>query len=88
MAEVQTRWWGLVVSLDRSEGDFAATGIPVAGELLVLTVPLYGPLILAAIEAHKQWIGSRLGTEGVDLHLNWAGFLHWVETRGELKAAD
>jgi hypothetical protein len=87
--ELEARLWGAILHLDRSEGCFAATGVPAAGDLLLLTIPWpYGPAALAAVKLHKAWIGSRLGSEGVDLHFNWGGFMHWVETRGFVQPCD
>jgi hypothetical protein len=82
MATVQPRWWGVVVSLDREEGCFAATGSP-AGEALLNAIPVWGPLVWGIVKLHKQWIAANTGTEGVDLHFNWGGFLHYVGRRGD-----
>jgi hypothetical protein len=80
---IEFRWWGAVVSLDRSAGCFAAHGVPAAGDLVLLSIPPpWGPLVLIAVKAHKAWIASQMGANGVDLHLNWAGFVHWVGPRG------
>jgi hypothetical protein len=81
MATVQSRWWGVIVTLNREEGCFAATG-SAAGEALLNTIPVWGPLIWAAIKLHKLWIASNTGTDGVDLHFNWLGFLQYVGRRG------
>jgi hypothetical protein len=81
--EIQFWWWGANISLDRTTACFAAKGIPQAGDLLLLTIPPpWGPLALVAVKAHKAWIHAQMGTAGVDLHFNWAGFLHWVGPRG------
>jgi len=85
MATVQPRWWGVVVSLNREEGCFAATGSP-AGEALLNAIPVWGSIIWGAVKLHKQWIGANTGTDGVDLHFNWAGFLHYVARRGDYEA--
>jgi len=80
---VEVRWWGVIVSLDREWGCFAATGIPALEELIKSVVPSpFGDAVVAAIRWHKGWIGRNVGTDGLDLHFNWAGFLHWVEPRG------
>ncbi|MDL5159891.1 hypothetical protein [Actinomycetospora termitidis] len=81
MAEVEPRFWGLIVHLDQGEGCFAAQGVP-AGELALGAIPVWGPLILAAVKIHKAWIGANTGDQGVDLHFNWGGFLHFVGRRG------
>jgi hypothetical protein len=89
MPSVSVQWWGAVIGLDRSEGCFAATGVPEAGALILATVPQpYGAAVAAAVVIHKAWIGSQMGTEGVDLHLNWAGFVHWVQRRGDPMACE
>jgi hypothetical protein len=89
MPSVQFEWWGVRFLLDRSEGCFAATGVPELGDLLLLTIPPpYGPLALAAVKLHKKWIADNVGSEGVELHLNWAGFMHWVEPRGVREPCD
>lgn len=89
MASVRIEWFGGVVSLDRSEACFAAHGIPAAGELITATVALpWSALIVAAIALHKEWIASQMGRDGVDLSMNWAGFVHWVAPRGELQACE
>jgi hypothetical protein len=87
MAQVQTRWWGVIVSLNREEACFAATGIP-AGEVLLNAIPIWGPVIVIAVKFHKAWIGANTGTEGVDLHFNWAGFLHYVGRIGDYQPCD
>jgi hypothetical protein len=85
MASVEARWWGIIVSLNRGEGCFAATGIPAAEVLLNAIPPPFGQIVLVAIKIHKAWIGANVGAEGVDLHFNWGGFLHWVGSRGALQ---
>jgi hypothetical protein len=89
MAAVETRWWGVIVSLDRPGGCFAATGVPEAGDLLLLTIPApWGQIVLLAVKLHKAWIGANMGTDGVDLHFNWGGFLHFVAGRGEPQSCE
>ena len=89
MISVSVRWFGGVVSLDRPEACFAAHGIPAAGELIGATVALpWSAFIVAAIALHKEWIASQMGQDGVDLHMNWAGFVHWVAPRGDLRACE
>jgi len=83
MPEAEFKWWGLIVHLDRQEGCFAANGVPEAAALFALIPQPYGVAAAATVQLNKAWIGSRVGTEGVDLHFNWAGFMHWVEPRGE-----
>lgn len=83
MASGELRWWGAIVHLDREEGCFAVTGSP-AGEALLNAIPQpWGALVSLAVKMHKAWIGSNAGTEGVDLHFNWGGFLHYVGRRGD-----
>jgi hypothetical protein len=84
MATVQPRWWGVIVTLNREEACFAATGSP-AGEALLNTIPIWGPIIWAAVKLHKLWIASNTGTDGVDLHFSWLGFLQYVGRRGHFE---
>jgi hypothetical protein len=90
MPGIEMRWWGAVVHLDRYEGCLAATGVPAARDLLLQAIPPpYGPIVLAAVQQQKQLIGSRMGTEGVDLHFNWiGGFIHLVETKGQTQPCE
>jgi hypothetical protein len=83
MAQIRTNWWGLIVELNREEGCFVATGSPAGEALLNAIPPPWGQLVLLAVKVHKAWIGANTGTEGVDLHFNWAGFLHYVGRRGD-----
>ena len=83
MAEIATRWWGIIVSLNREEGCLAATGSREGEALLNAIPPPWGQLVLLAVKIHKFWIGSNAGTDGIDLHFNWAGFLHYVGRRGD-----
>lgn len=83
MAEVSPRWWGIIVSLNHEEGCFAATGVPGAEALFNAIPPPWGQIVLIAVRIHKAWIGANIGTDGVDLHFNWGGFLHYVGRRGE-----
>lgn len=82
MAKVKTRWWGVIVELDRDEACFAATGIDGYDYITGAIAPPWGALVVAAILVHKAWIGGNTGANGVDLHFNWAGFLHHVAQRG------
>jgi hypothetical protein len=86
MASVSTRWWGVIVSLNREEGCFAATGSPAGEALLNAIPPPWGQIVLLAVKVHKFWIGANMGTEGIDLHFNWGGFLHYVGRRGDPQA--
>src|SRR2546429_1730505 len=88
MPEFEFRWWGGIVHLDRQEGCFAATGVPEASLLFAAIPQPYGLAAAATVQLNKAWIGSRAGTEGVDLHFNWAGFMHWVETRCKPQACE
>ena len=81
--QLQFRWWGAIVSLNRDEGCFAASGLPEFGNFILLAIPPpWGEIVLAAVILHKSWIGGNMGTDGVDLHFNWGGTLHWVARRG------
>jgi len=85
--EVRFQWWDVIVSLDRTVGCFAASGRPEGEALIAAFVPPpWSAFAIAAIRAHKTWIGSRMGSEGVDLYFNWAGFIHRVEPRGHLQS--
>lgn len=84
---VEPRLWGVIVHLDREVGCWAATGLPQLELAIMAAVPSpFNVLVVAAIKLHKAWIGSRMGSNGVDLHISWAGFIHWVEPRGDLQA--
>ena len=83
--EVQVRWWGLIVSLDRSTGCAVAHGIPEAEALLNAIPPPWGQLVILGIRLQRALIASRMGAEGVDIHINWAGIVHWAEPRGPLQ---
>jgi hypothetical protein len=83
--EVQVRWWGLIVSLDRSTGCAVAQGIPEAEALLNIIPPPWGQLVILGIRLQRALIASRMGAEGVDVHINWAGIVHWAEPRGPLQ---
>ena len=83
MATVSTRWWGIIVSLNHEEGCFAATGSPAGEALLNAIPPPWGQIVLIAVKIHKAWIGANIGSDGVDLHFNWGGFLHYVGRRGD-----
>ena len=83
MARVRTNWWGLIVELNREEGCFVATGSPAGEALLNAIPPPWGQLVLLAVKVHKAWIAANTGTDGVDLHFNWGGFLHYVGRRGD-----
>jgi hypothetical protein len=85
MAQVQTRWWGVIVSLNREEACFAATGSPV-GEALLNSIPVWGQLIWLAVKVHKTWIAANTGTDGIDLHFSWAFVLHYVGRRGDYQS--
>jgi hypothetical protein len=83
MATLSTRWWGIIVSLNHEEGCFAATGSPAGEALLNAIPPPWGQIVLIVIKIHKAWIGANIGGDGVDLHFNWGGFLHYVGRRGD-----
>lgn len=85
MATVKTRWWGIIVELNRDEACFAATGIDGYDYLLLAIPPPWGEIVVVAVVAHKVWIGSNTGVDGADLHFNWAGFLHHVGRRGSFQ---
>jgi len=85
--QIEFRVWGAIVSLDRATGCFAASGFATEGEGLMLAAipPPFNLAAVLAVKLHKAWIGARMGTAGVDVHINWAGFVHWVEPRGSLQ---
>jgi hypothetical protein len=87
MAEIQPQIWGAIVSLNREEACFASRGLPEGEGLIMAAVPQpWGTLVVALVKLHKFLIGANVGTNGVDLHINWGGFLHHVARRGDLQA--
>jgi hypothetical protein len=84
---IRFNWWGAVVSLEREAACFAATGYPALGNLIMSFIPPpWNFVTMAAVNLHKYWIGAQMGSQGVDLHFNWGGFIHWVEPRGPRQA--
>jgi len=86
MASVKTRWWGVIVELNRDEACFAATGIDGYEYLMAAIPPPWNVIVVAAVKLHKIWIGRNVGTNGADMHFNWAGFLHNVKRRGPFQS--
>ena len=83
MASVSMRWWGGIVALDRNETcSLIWGGLPAAGATAALPGP-FNVIVPSVIIAHSVWINSQAGTEGADLHISWAGVLHWVVSRGD-----
>jgi hypothetical protein len=84
--EVQVRWWGLIVSLDRSTGCDIVQGLSEAEALLNAIPPPWKQLVILGLRLQRDLIASRMGAEGVELHINWAGIVHWAQPRGPLRA--
>jgi hypothetical protein len=83
MAEVSGRWWGIIASLNHEEVCGIATGSSADEVLLNAIPPPWGQIVLLSVKIHKAWIGANIGHDGVDLHFNWGGFLHYVGRRGD-----
>lgn len=77
MASVEPRYWGLILHLNRDEGCAVARGSKEAETLLLAIPEPFGSLVRSGIALHKAVIGMNTGTEGIDIHFNWAGFAHW-----------
>ena len=89
MAKVKTKWWGLVVNLNKRETCAVTTSTggaaAIAAGIGVSLNPI-GWLICAGIFAHKIWIHAMVGTKGVKLHFTWAGVLKNVKRRGSISS--
>jgi|tagenome__1003787_1003787.scaffolds.fasta_scaffold18072195_1 hypothetical protein len=88
MARCELRWWGAIVQLNHEEACFASTGSSTGEALLNAIPPPWGELVKLAVRLNKNWIRANVGTDGVDLHFNWAGFLHWVGRVGDAQPCE
>jgi hypothetical protein len=81
------RWWGFILHLDRATGCWAAQARPELEKLITGNVGNVWliQVILGAIALYKWWIGISLGTNGVQIHFNWFGVVHWIAPDGALR---
>jgi hypothetical protein len=79
---LEFRWWGVIVHLTREAACLAITGSPNFEQPLNEVPEPWRTFIRAAIAAYSWTIGDRIGVDGVDIHLNWFGFVHWIGPSG------
>jgi hypothetical protein len=80
---LEFRWWGVILHLNRDAACWAAANHPEMENLLNSIPEPWRTIVRGAIAVYKWLIGSLAGTEGVDIHFNWFGFVHWIGGRGE-----
>lgn len=75
---LEFRWWGIIVHLNRTAACWAAQSHPQFEQLLNSIPEPWQTFVRAAIAAYK-WV---MGTDGLDMHFNWFGFVHWLGPNG------
>ena len=83
MATYNTKWWGLVVKLNKDETCYVTTGALGATAISAAIGGFWGWFIAGVIFLHKMWIHGRVGVNGVGLHIAWSGHLIKVNRRGD-----
>lgn len=82
MASIVAEWWGLRLGLSHQEACFISSPSFSVEQLANLIPPPWGQMVAGVIVANKTWIRNNVGTSGEEIHLNWAGIIHWVGRRG------
>ena len=77
-------WWGARLSLNREAGCWASISHPEFEKLLDAIPEPWRTIVKVAIGAHKWLINKRMGSEGIYIDFNWAGFIHFMGPVGEL----
>lgn len=75
-------WWGARLSLNRQAGCWASKGHPEFERLLDAIPEPWRTIVKVAITAHKWLINERMGSEGIYIDFNWAGFIHFMGPEG------
>jgi hypothetical protein len=74
---LEFRWWGVIVHLNREAACWIAQSHPERERLLESIPEPWRTIVRGAIAAYKWAFGNSTGTDGLDLHFNWFGFIHW-----------
>ena len=78
-------WWGARLSLNREAGCWASKGHPEFEKLLDAIPEPWRTIVKVAIAAHKWLINQRMGSDGIYIDFNWAGFIHFMGPEGDLQ---
>jgi hypothetical protein len=78
-------WWGARLNLNREAGCWASMSHPEFERLLDAIPEPWRTVVRVAIAAHKWMINKRMGSEGIYIDFNWAGFIHFMGPEGNLK---
>lgn len=79
---IRWEWWGARVFIDRDASCFLAADHPWGYAALMTIPPPWNVVAVAAVKAYKGFLAMQMGSEGVELHFNWSGTLHWIAPRG------
>lgn len=79
-------WWGARLSLNREAGCWASMSHPEFEKLLDAIPEPWRTIVKVAIGAHKWLINKRMGSEGIYIDFNWAGFIHFMGPVGDLQS--
>ena len=82
---LEWRIWGVIVHLNREAACWAAKSHPEFERLLEAIPEPWRTIVRGVIFVHKWIMGQVTGTDGLDLHFNWFGFLHWMGPRGTVQ---
>jgi len=82
---IEFRWWGFILHLDRKTACWAASSHPEYERYLDNIPQPWQTFVRGGIAAYKWLMAVVMGSEGIDIHFNWFGFVHWIGTRGVLQ---
>jgi hypothetical protein len=79
---LEFRWWGVILHLNREVACWAAANRPEVEPYFNAIPEPWRSIVKGVIAVYKFAFGRSTGQNGLDVHLNWFGIVHWWGPNG------